>query len=105
MWAAAPPGIDQELFDKISYPEKKNRDIGRVQMEKLAKLQLLEGDELKGTQFDSQHFQGSVGVAHVKDSKALAQRIGTVVPSGPTESNGKKHFKGKKDKLRRIYNE
>ncbi|EGT34110.1 hypothetical protein CAEBREN_29533 [Caenorhabditis brenneri] len=105
MWAAAPPGEDQEEFDRLSYPEKKNRDIGRVQMEKLAKLQLLEGDEVKGSQFDSQHFAGSVGVAHVRDSKALPQRLGTVVPTAPVAVNGKKHYKGKKDKLRRIYNE
>ncbi|PIC54906.1 hypothetical protein B9Z55_000004 [Caenorhabditis nigoni] len=105
MWAAAPPGVDQEEFDRLSYPEKKNRDIGRVQMEKLAKLQLLEGDELKGSQFDSQHFAGNIGVAHVRDSKALPQRLGSVVPTVPVQANGKKHFKGKKDKLRRIYNE
>ncbi|EGT45456.1 hypothetical protein CAEBREN_21438 [Caenorhabditis brenneri] len=105
MWAAAPPGEDQEEFDRLSYPEKKNRDIGRVQMEKLAKLQLLEGDEVKGSQFDSQHFAGSVGVAHVRDSKALPQRLLTVVPTAPVAVNGKKHYKGKKDKLRRIYNE
>ncbi|UMM10719.1 hypothetical protein L5515_000364 [Caenorhabditis briggsae] len=105
MWAAAPPGVDQEEFDRLSYPERKNRDIGRVQMEKLAKLQLLEGDELKGSQFDSQHFAGNIGVAHVRDSKALPQRLGSVVPTVPVQANGKKHFKGKKDKLRRIYNE
>uniref|UniRef100_A0A8R1HN89 Large subunit GTPase 1 homolog n=1 Tax=Caenorhabditis japonica TaxID=281687 RepID=A0A8R1HN89_CAEJA len=105
MWAAAPPNVDQEVFDQFSYPKKENRDVGRVQMEKLVKLQLLEGNELRGSQFDSQHFSGSVGTAHVKDSKALPQKLGTVVPTAPDSSNGKKHFKGKKDKLRRIYNE
>ncbi|CAB3407955.1 unnamed protein product [Caenorhabditis bovis] len=103
VWAAAPPGVDQEEFDKITYPEKKATDVGRVQMEKLAKLHLLESDNLKSKQFDNQFFSGAVGVAHVKDSKSLQRRLSTAVPSGPVESNGKKHFKGKKDKLRKIY--
>ncbi|CAI5438680.1 unnamed protein product [Caenorhabditis angaria] len=105
IWAAAPPHIDQEHFDSYLYVDKRTKEIGRVQMEKLAKLQLLESESIQGGKFDVQFFDEVVGAAHVKDSKNLVRNLGSAVPSGPTESNGKKHFKGKKDKIRRIYND
>ncbi|VDN21288.1 unnamed protein product [Gongylonema pulchrum] len=96
-WVAAPPDVDQKEFDKLTYGEitettKTNTSSG------LEKRHLLEDMKISDSSLDQQFFGGTSNQAHIRS-------IRTGVKLNPTEAHlSKKHFnKGKKEKLRRIY--
>uniref|UniRef100_A0A183E119 GPN-loop GTPase 2 n=1 Tax=Gongylonema pulchrum TaxID=637853 RepID=A0A183E119_9BILA len=96
-WVAAPPDVDQKEFDKLTYGEitetaKTHTSSG------LEKRHLLEDMKISDSSLDQQFFGGTSNQAHIRSVRTGAKL-------NPTEAHlSKKHFnKGKKEKLRRIY--
>ncbi|CAD5210074.1 unnamed protein product [Bursaphelenchus xylophilus] len=85
-WTAAPPGIDQTEYDKFTYRDIKKSDAGKsgeVLLDQLRKKNYLVTDGALGNALD----------------------VGFFNKNSDKDGSGKKHFKGKKDKLRRIHND
>uniref|UniRef100_A0A914CFL0 Large subunit GTPase 1 homolog n=1 Tax=Acrobeloides nanus TaxID=290746 RepID=A0A914CFL0_9BILA len=98
-WARSPPGVEQHNFDNypISTVSKDTKGAESTLLKQLERRNLLDNQNVHGKSVDNNFFQiGTVG-AHVKSA---------VNPISGTVPDSKKHFKrGKKEKLRRIYNE
>ena len=108
-WVAAPPGVDQEIFDAtINESEAKSSTTGRVQLAQLEKRGLLNGASVANRRVDANFFDAKPSVPYVKTGRASIplKSTGTVVPAAITDSgpSSKKHYnKNKKEKIRRLY--
>ncbi|CAD5206857.1 unnamed protein product [Bursaphelenchus okinawaensis] len=93
-WTAAPPGVDQQEFDRFTYRDIKPVDIGQsgeFLLNQLRKRNYLVTDDVLGNAVDDRFFNKESSGFHVRSAKA------------GNDGQGKKHFKGKKDKLRRVH--
>ena len=106
-WVAAPPSVDQEVFDSITYPaDLAPSTTGRVQLSQLEKRGLLHGHSTVDKRVETNFFVADTASAHVKTGRGHLpfQPSGTVVPTSVDPESSKKHFnKNKKEKIRRVY--
>uniref|UniRef100_A0A915BVA9 Large subunit GTPase 1 homolog n=2 Tax=Parascaris univalens TaxID=6257 RepID=A0A915BVA9_PARUN len=120
-WIAAPPGIEQEAFDKLTYPHsgtaecEASRYKGAVFLQQLEKRHLIESSSASDKSLDKEFFMVSQGSAHIRPVKGMPGMHGDK-NEGTTRDNmvaslnslgikasKKHHNKSKKEKLRRVY--
>lgn len=92
-WTAAPPGVAQTDFDRFTYADVKSNisaRTGEVILDQLKRKNYLDSTTSRGERVDDGFFGRNAAAAHVKGRSAEA-------------ADSKKHFKPKKDKLRRVH--
>ncbi|CAJ0581733.1 unnamed protein product, partial [Mesorhabditis spiculigera] len=110
LWVAAPPGTEQEEFDKVLYPTtaRDEKQPGAVQLQEMEKRGLLEGDNAVDRKLDSGFFTVEGGHAHVRSARSLnadnTTPTTTAVPSLAGEKGTKHHNnRNRKEKLKRVF--
>uniref|UniRef100_A0A914WU47 Large subunit GTPase 1 homolog n=1 Tax=Plectus sambesii TaxID=2011161 RepID=A0A914WU47_9BILA len=115
-WIAAPPGVDQAVFDASTYPPRVEgeRERGTVALEQMIKRRLVDSARVNDNHLNAQFFAGAEVKAHLKTAfadntppSAAPSVAGSMYGSTASLAGGKpwkKHNnKHKKEKLRRVY--
>uniref|UniRef100_A0A0M3IWS2 Large subunit GTPase 1 homolog n=1 Tax=Ascaris lumbricoides TaxID=6252 RepID=A0A0M3IWS2_ASCLU len=81
-WIAAPPGIEQEAFDKLTYPPSATADCeassdkGAVFLQQLEKRHLIESSSASDKSLDNEFFSMSQGSAHIRPIRGIPNMHG-----------------------------
>ncbi|KAI6241251.1 Large subunit GTPase 1-like protein [Aphelenchoides fujianensis] len=97
-WIAAPPGCDQREFDRLTamvIPAKKQTEGGETLLKQLDRRNYLVGAGATDRRVDENFFGGNTAAAHIRPVKGRPAPV----------AGGKQHFKGKKEKMRRLHGE
>ncbi|KAI6203206.1 60S ribosomal protein L27 [Aphelenchoides besseyi] len=94
-WIAAPPNFNQREFDKFTVMELPVKDVtktGETLLQQLNRRNYLIGASTTDRRVDDSFFGANTAAAHIRPVKGR----------GPVQTV-KQHFKGKKEKLRRLH--